>query len=660
MSPNPRIVHRDLSWLQFNHRVLMEANANQNPLLERIKFLGITSSNLDEFFMIRFPSLGNQPDIRDKILKESKIFHKKQYQSFLQLSKLVSRESISFVRDRKSILQKAEKIFSEFLAPELEPVAEDAWKALQRIENHRVCFLFSTGVLYLYPLKKPGIFLQGNEKEGFEVFFGDDLVHVFLERLQPKLGRLCRIRFSRDADVRVDIESEDPESIPDIVRRRVRSRDQGRFTRVLTIDGPRDFDQKISQILRIPHEQIFPIKHSLFLSSLFDLTGDISSRCSKCSNLLYPPIKSYIPKDLKNTSSILETLQSRDYVLHHPYDSFEAFVNFVKAAIADPEVKAIHQTIYRVDSLSEVIELLKQAAKEKKIYLYIEPRARFDELNNVQLAEDLRKSGVQVIFPFGEWKIHAKITLVERQGNRFYTHLSTGNYNSKTARIYTDFGILSSDPEIGKDARLFFDCLRKAEVPQDLGTLLVAPTQLHRRLQSLIKSEIRSAHKGEPARIFAKVNALVDQKTVEALYEASQAGVKVDLVVRGACSLVPKQKGLSENIRVLSIVDRYLEHSRIYYFQSSNQLYLSSADWMPRNFFSRMEIAFPVRDPRIFEYFIEDVIPTYLKDNVKAKELDSDALWKPVSAKNSQAHRSQFIFEEMAKDSYRNTALSRI
>jgi polyphosphate kinase len=328
-----------------------------------------------------------------------------------------------------------------------------------------------------------------------------------------------------------------------------------------------------------------------------------------------------------------------------------------------------------MDALSAVIEALKGAAATKRIRVIIELRARFDELNNLILAEELRKAGVDVAFGFGQMKLHAKIALVTRnepEGPRLYTHLSTGNYNSTTARQYTDLAILTASQDVGADARLFFDSVWRGEVPTAFKQLVSAPAKLHRRLINHIDAETEAAKQGKKARIVAKVNALVDDVVVEQLYKASQAGVQVDLIVRGACSLIPGVPGLSENIRVISVVDRYLEHSRIYFFENSKSLYLSSADWMPRNFFSRLEIAFPIIDPHLYEYISQVVIPLYLADTVKAKELTPQGTWKKrsLSSLNAQTSkvaeamfgrkpvRSQFLLEELAVREYAGTPLA--
>jgi polyphosphate kinase len=309
----------------------------------------------------------------------------------------------------------------------------------------------------------------------------------------------------------------------------------------------------------------------------------------------------------------------------------------------------------------------------------IELRARFDELNNLSLADELRKAGVEVAFGFGKLKLHAKVALVtrvepdgpEKGLRKLYTHLSTGNYNAQTARTYTDLAILTANPEIGSDARHFFDSVWEGEVPTAFRQLVSAPTKLHKLLLAQIQAETAAARAGRKARIVAKVNALVDPLVIDALYEASRAGVRVDLIVRGACSLIPGVKGLSEHIRVVSVVDRFLEHSRIYFFGDSRQLYLSSADWMPRNFFSRLEIAFPVQDSRLRRYIEEIIIPAYLADTVKARELTPQGTWKKrgmtqvrgvlggatESVFGKKPIRSQWLFQELAARNYKGTPL---
>jgi polyphosphate kinase len=396
--------------------------------------------------------------------------------------------------------------------------------------------------------------------------------------------------------------------------------------------------------------------------------------------MTYSGFQSAIPKPLLDRKRIFDRIKSEDMLLHHPYDSFDAFLEWLDLSARDPQVQSIEITIYRMGVNSPIAEALKTAASlGKKVRVLIELRARFDELNNLKLSEEFRSHGIEVGHGFSKLKLHAKLALVTRQeGERLvhYTHLSTGNYHAQTAKQYTDFGILTANAEIGEDAALFFRKCLKGEMPSSFKKLLNAPSRLHKKLLQHIEEEMNFSRSGGKGRIVVKVNAMVDEEVTEKLYEASQAGVSVDLIVRGACSVVPGVQGLSENIRVFSIVDRFLEHSRIYYFGSTRTLYLSSADWMPRNFFSRLELAFPVLDPDIYRYIEEFVLPIYLSDYAKAWELTPLGVWKrrPPSStrpfltaglqsllrgKRSRIdQRSQILFEEIVKRDYQGTPLA--
>jgi polyphosphate kinase len=399
-----------------------------------------------------------------------------------------------------------------------------------------------------------------------------------------------------------------------------------------------DFSEKvlltITRALHLDSSQAFPAPSGLLvLNGFWAIVRNTPSWMAKRPGLMTPSLPPLIPRAFrKEPSSILDKLSREDIILHHPYDSFDAFVLFIRESAQDPHVTLIQQTVYRMDALSPIIEALKMAAHlGKRVRVVIELRARFDELNNLRLADELRRAGVEVAFGFGHLKLHAKVALVmrEKEGKvQFFTHLSTGNYNVATSRVYTDLAVMTSHPEIGADARLFFDRVMRGQIPSHFKRLISAPLQLHRKLLLLIEQEKKSAVSGKKGRIVIKANALVDEELIARLYDASSAGVKIDLIIRGACSLIPGVKGLSENIRVLSVVDRFLEHSRIYWFESSDTLFLSSADSMPRNFFSRLELAFPVLDEHIKKYIIQLLIPAYLADTARAKELTSLGTWK--------------------------------
>jgi polyphosphate kinase len=380
--------------------------------------------------------------------------------------------------------------------------------------------------------------------------------------------------------------------------------------------------------------------------------------------LRYPPIEPQVPVPFRKPSSTFEILRHQDILLHHPYDSFDIVVKFMDAAAKDPGVKRLYHTLYRTSLDSPIMAALKTAAVAgKKVTVYIEIKARFDELNNLRWAEELRKAGVRVVPHLGRYKVHSKVTAVVREEDgvdRVYTHLGTGNYHPVTARQYTDLGLLTSDASIGREALAYFEALAKGKRPEKLEELLVAPVNLHDEMLRLIREETQFFKETGKGRIIAKMNSLQDPEIVEALYEASNAGVRIDLLVRGICCLRPGIAGMSENIRVVSVVDRFLEHSRIYYFRAggARRMYLSSADWMPRNFYSRYEIAFPVKDAQLKKYVRDTILAKGLADNQKAWQLKADGAYARVSPGPGAALvRSQTFFEALARSDYRDTAL---
>ncbi len=690
VSRNSPFIHRDLSWLQFNDRVLQQARSSSNPLLERVKFLAITAANLDEFFMIRISSIhrailtAKRKDpakqaqlirIRDNLLDGILKFTKRQTDTLDSIANALKAHRIYIVRKEKEdhpSFEIGKKIFAESILPYISAPEKFSPQQISALENLQIAVILDANMWVKIPKTIPSVFLSDLTKQGeLYAYFIDDLLMTHLGPTFALKSPPQIIRLTRDADVQVDLEKEDAESIPDIVQRSLGIRDKGRPVRLQYLGNLADaFKHKLAHHLKLSAKQIHAAPSSLVLNGLWSL---VVLAPGKEVELRAPSFQPYRTQAFKDPASIFERLKQRDFLLHHPYDSFQNFVVWMKAAASDPQVESIELTVYRVDALSPVIDALKLAAKTKTVRVMIELRARFDEQNNLKLAEDLRKAGVQVGFGFGKLKLHAKVALVTRKegdGLVHYTHLSTGNYNAMTAQVYTDLALLTAHPEIGHDARYFFDQIFKGEIPTQFKQLVSAPTRLHKRLLGLILDETAAAKAGRKARIVAKVNALVDDQVVQSLYDASIAGVEIDLIVRGACSLVPGVKGLSENIRVMSLVDKYLEHSRIYYFSDSKALYLSSADWMPRNFFSRLELAFPVLDRRIYEYIESVVIPIYLADSAKARELTAGGIWKKKSQsklpealeKNpiyeKRPIRAQDIFEALATSRYSNTIMS--
>lgn len=702
VEPGSPYIHRDLSWLQFNERVLNEARDPSNPLLERVKFLAISQSNLDEFFMIRFASLARSiallqktnpvkaertAEVRDSVLETVAQFTGRQADTLESLGFELENVGIQVVRDPPEgdpAYIAGEKVFQEQILPGLPVPTPYKFGEFIDLENLQCAILFKGDRWIRLPKSLPGVFLAPSE-QGAYVFFLDDLIMTHLESSFEPIGVL---RLTKDGDFSVDLEEEDPENIPDVVRSGLGRREKGKAVRLQYVGSFDDaFLTQCLTALKLLPGQLMIAPGSLFFQSLWALVNQCPEAILKNRpGLKHPPLEIRVPEIFEKPDQIFAAIEKEDILLHHPYDSFDAFVRFLVTACGDPQVRSIEQTVYRMDAISPVIEALKEAAKTKKVRVVIELRARFDELNNLRLADELKKAGVEVHFGFGKLKLHAKIVLITREESRIgadgnpgplqeyrYTHISTGNYNAATARLYTDLAMLTSRAEVGLDARHFFDAVVKGAVPSTFKHFVAAPIRLHRRLLAHIEEEAAAARGGAKGRIVAKVNALVDEEVVEKLYLASQAGVQIDLIVRGACSLIPGIQGLSENIRVISVVDRFLEHSRIYYFANARALYLCSADWMPRNFFSRLELAFKVSDPLVYQYISEVLIPIYLSDAVKARELTPLGTWKKRTAASARANfspmlknlfkglplRSQYLFEELARREYAGTPIGK-
>lgn len=670
-SPSEPFIHRDLSWLQFNERVLAEARNAANPILERVKFLAISASNLDEFFMIRLPSVSRSAQgssagtsraskgnhlmkVRGSIMESVAKFGAKQSEALEILTHELTAFNVHVVKQTvpgHPSHEVGQKILLEQILNQLTPPEPFSLTKLGQLENLQTAVIFEqrpgSAVWIRLPKTLPGVFLTPEGDQTW-VHFLDDLI---LTHLPPALGMSAQpalVRLTRDGDFQVELDG-DTESIPDAVKRGIGSRNNGKPTRLQYLGNASDeFLKRAFVSLRLVPGQVIPAPDTLFLHQLWTLVHQLPG---DAPGLRYPPLAASVPAGLADVTQIFTHLRAHDVLLHHPYDSFEGYIRWILTACDDPSVESIEQTIYRMEVLSPIVEALCRAAQTKRVRVVIELRARFDEMNNLKITETLRKAGVEVAFGFGKIKIHAKIALVTRKestGLVRYTHLSTGNYNSATARVYTDMAILTANSEIGEDARTFFDAVWAGQIPTTFKHLVPAPIRLHRKLLALIVSETEAAKAGKPARIIAKVNALVDREVIEHLYRASQAGVKVDLIVRGACSLIPGIKGLSDRIRVISVIDRFLEHSRVYSFGASGVLYLSSADWMPRNFFSRLEVAFPVLDPSLKNEIESVILPGYLNDTARARELTPQGTWKRRSSAKKPL-RAQWVFEERAK-----------
>lgn len=675
------LVHRDLSWLQFNERVLAEAQKPNHLLLERVKFLAISASNLDEFFSIRVSALDTSltkarrkfelskaqylSDTREQLMKGIRRFGDMQRETLQILSDELAKNGIFLhlhPKRKEPAFYVAQELFEEQIRPHIPAPERFEFKALNSLDSLQSALILPGDFWIKLPKNIP--LLLGKQKgrgTHWDFFFLDHLTQLFLGPPEQARWATGVIRLTRDGDYEYDLADADTKIIPELIQSKIRNREKGRPIRLQTLGNiPRAFIDTAGDRLGLDKLHLFGAPDTLFLQSLWSLYRAIPHDFGKVP-LRFSVTKPSVPPMFQKSISLFDRIREQDLLLHHPYDSFDAFVKFIENAAHDPDVVSIEQTIYRMDPTSPILEHLKHAAKSKKVSVVIELRARFDELNNLNIASELKKAGVKVYYGFGKLKLHAKVALITRKEanhQRFYTHLSTGNYHSGTATSYTDLSILTAREKIGQDARHFFDSVYEKKIPTSFQKWIVAPHRLSKKVHSLIKQEMDAAKKGKKAYIFVKVNALVDEDTIRSLYEASQAGVKIDLVVRGACSLVPGIKGMSENIRVISILDYYLEHSRIYYFESSKQLYLSSADWMPRNFLRRLEIAFPVLDERLHSFLREVVLSAYLRDTAQAKELTANGVWKSrVPPKGEVPFRSQFFLRELAENKYKGTML---
>ncbi len=679
-NPEIPLIHRDLSWLQFNERVLEQARPNsQNLPCERVKFLAISASNLDEFFMIRFASLGRDiavhrshpkelehlERIRDLILENVAKFGARQAEILDFISAELDGHGPRIVLDPNEspeAFRLGQEIFNAQVLPNLVHPSNFHFRELGKLANLQMAAIFPNGLWFSIPLSLAPMFSANGSDGRSYFFFTDTLILAYLGLPFQNREKPGILRLTRDMDVTTELGNMGTEPTPDLVRESLRAREAGHAVRLQYAGNlSAEFLEECREALDLTPGEVLPAPTSLCLHGLWKVVDEVSSTHPKADELFYPALPTSMPEPFHDPATLFERIRERDYLLHHPFDSFEGLVVWMKTACEDPQVESIELTIYRLGNLSPLVPFLKKAAAHKRIRILIELRARFDESNNLAISEELSKAGIEVNFGFGKLKLHAKIALVTRieaGHRRYYTHLSTGNYNAKTARQYTDLAIFTSNPEIGNDARVFFDAVAAGKIPQGFRQLVLAPTNLHKRLLSLINGEIKAAQDGRPARIVAKVNALVDEQVIASLYRASQFGVKIDLIVRGPCSLIPGVEGLSKNIRVISIVDRFLEHSRVYYFGSSRKMYFSSADWMPRNFFKRLEIAFPVLDERIFEYMEKIVLPTHLGDTVKARELTAQGTWKKRTTKaGTPPLRAQFRFVELSRNQYRGTPL---
>ena len=673
-----RFFNRELSWLAFNGRVLEEAADPTNPLLERVKFAAIAASNLDEFFMVRVARLKNAVREGDADADASGLTPAQQLKAiasrvheFVDLLYTIVNEQLLPALEREGIriramsqLDEAEAagvsvFFREEVLPALTPLAIDASRPFPLLASLSLNIALRLPpadagesqrlAIVQIPTRLPRLVRVPGAGTQF-VLLGDVIRSEF-GSLFPGQTVLesAVVRLSRDSELELDDEGGLPylEALEGELRRRrrsdvVRLEIEATASHGLLADIARETGATDDDVYRVPG--MLDVRA---LMGLVDLPGFDALRDK--------PLKPVAVFDDREAAGIFDRLDEHDVFLHHPYESFDPVVQLVHAAADDEDVLAIKMTLYRTSGDSTVIAALSRAAdRGKQVTVIVELTARFDEQRNIAWARELEEAGAHVIYGIRGLKVHAKVCLIVRRGKngiRRYVHLGTGNYNDRTARQYTDMGILTSAPEFGVDASAFFNALTGFSDPPRLKRLVMAPTHLRDRLVKLIERETKRAEAGQAAEIRAKMNALVDERVVQALYRASQAGVAVRLNVRGTCVLRPGVKGLSENIQVVSIVGRFLEHARVFHFHNGgeDEVFLASADWMPRNLDRRIELMFPVEAPECQRRVLE-VLDTLFRDNVKRRQLHPDGVWRiPPRPAGEQPVVAQLALYDLAR-----------
>ena len=689
------LLNRELSWLQFNKRVLKESTDPNNPLLEKLKFLAITSSNLDEFFMIRVAGLKHQKEsnfkkrdianltAEEQLYEISKECHKLVEQQYIYLKNIVKSlesEGIIFTEpDKLTNKQKQwlNKYFEREIFPVVTPLAVDS--------SHPFPFLASKSLNVAMLLEKNEQDLNCDEENNIDVKtaivpvpavlpriiaipsdFSDsgkhyfilleDVICYFASRFfigYDMLESGC-FRITRDADLNID--EEDARDLVIEVERQLKKRQRGQAVRLEYQSGTSRFMRRfMSQETKLRDEDMYEINGPIDITMFFDfynIKGYDKLRYTQA----YPHTPwSILTVDSYDKKSIFEIIRKKDLLIHLPYESFEdSVVRFVSEAANDENVLAIKQTLYRVSSSSAIIQALERAVQNgKQVTVLMEVKARFDEANNIIMARRLEKAGAHVIYGLVGLKTHSKCTMVirrEKDGIRRYVHVATGNYNAKTAKLYTDLGILTCNDRFGIDASAFFNLLSGYSDPPEWNSFIVSPINLRQRCVAMIDREIEFAKNGESASIIAKMNSLLDKDIIMKLYEASCAGVKIQLIVRGICVLIPGIKNVSENIKVRSIVGRFLEHSRVFIFGNggNEEVYIGSADMMPRNLNDRVELMVPIEDFEI-KSRIKDMILSELKDNQKSYTMNSDGSWSKNISENNK-YCAQKYFQKLSEE----------
>lgn len=651
--------NRELSWLKFNKRVLYEANDRTNPLLERLRFIAITSSNLDEFFMIRVAGLKHYIENKvthksfeimspqkqlEGIEKLSKRIVNRQYVFLKELIDELERENIKFrkTKDLEGVKKAWVKdLFMRNVYPVVTPLAIDASRPFPFLANRTINMVVrlhknsDPNKKHIAILPLPSVLRRileiPNQGEEREFILLEDVIIYYADQFFPgyTIDDCLTFRVTRDSDLEIDEDRQ--KDLLTEMQKSLRARRKGMAVRLeVQMEGFKDSDLLafIMEKLQLGENDLFRIYGPLDTTMYFSFC-DIDG----FDHLRFKPFNPCTPLDLIGKGNdLFAAIREKDIFLHHPFESFSPVIRFVEQAASDPKVLAIKQTLYRVSSDSPIIAALARAADNgKQVTVLMEVKARFDEENNIIMARKLEKAGCHVIYGLVGLKTHSKITMVVRRdedGIRRYVHLATGNYNGSTAKQYTDCGIFTCNDEYGQDASAFFNLISGYSDPPTWNKFAVAPLNLREKIVEAIDREIEFARTGEPAYIVAKVNSLLDKNIIEKLYEASAAGVKIDLIVRGICSLRPGMTNISENITVRSIIGRFLEHHRIMYFKNGGKesIYISSADWMPRNLNDRVELMIPIEE-KAHKERIKDILNLYLNDCKKAHIMRSDGTY---------------------------------
>jgi polyphosphate kinase len=653
-------INRELSWLAFNRRVLEEARDPNNPLLERLKFLSISASNLDEFFEVRVAGLVQQiedgynqgaadgltlAEERDRISKETHEFVDDQYDSWnLQLRPQLAENGIR-VLGLHELDATARSFVEEYcereLDPLLTPVTVDPAHPFPRVINKALCVAFLlrrrrrsaltyTGVVTV-PRALPRLIQLPSESTADFIFLAD-LVAFHAARMYHGYDIVSSAAFRVTRNSNLYLAEEEARSLLESVRAELHNRRKGDAVRLeIEADADPEIIERLRGVFELDPWQVFSVNGPVNLSRLFNIYEQTQHPELK--------FKTFVPRELRLTAKsqdLFEELRRHDVLLHHPYDSYDAVISFIESAAEDDRVLSIKQTLYRTNEHSLIVPALIEAASKKEVTAVVELKARFDEASNIKWARDLEDAGVQVFHGLVGLKTHCKLSLLVRRDpdgvTRRYAHIGTGNYNAATARIYTDLSLLTADPEVTAAVHDVFSFLTAYAENPSYAPLLVAPLDLAEKILALIEREAEHAREGRPARIIAKMNALLDKNVIQALYRASQVGVEIELLVRGICALRPGMRGVSNRIRVRSIVGRFLEHSRIFYFENGGEgeVYIGSADWMPRNLYERVEVLIPLKDPMLRERVRREILDVYLADNMKTRILERDGSYRRV------------------------------